>query len=76
MSFEGEKQRLLTIFKAFDANGDGQIDKQELFEGYKQFFNGDITKAMEEANNIMSKLDFNNNGSIDYSEFMIANIDP
>lgn len=31
---------------------------------------------MQEANNIMSKLDFNNNGSIDYSEFMIANIDP
>ena len=29
-----------------------------------------------EARNIFDKLDFNNNGTIDYSEFLIANLDP
>lgn len=31
--------------------------------------------AENAANSIMEKLDFNNNGLIDYSEFVIATID-
>lgn len=76
MNFESEKQRLLEIFKAFDSNGDGILDKKELIFGYNRFFNGDIERAEYEADQIMKKLDFNGNGTIDYSEFMIANIDP
>ena len=76
MNFDQEKQRLLDIFKAFDSNNDGMLDKRELVAGYNKFFNGDIERAEFEASQIMSKLDFNGNGTIDYSEFMIANIDP
>lgn len=35
----------------------------------------DPEKAEFEAKKIMEKLDFNNNGTIDYSEFLIAHLD-
>lgn len=75
MSFDIEKQKLQEIFQAFDKNGDGQLDYQELVEGYTHYFNGDVERAEIEANQIMGKLDFNGNGSIDYSEFIIAHMD-
>lgn len=75
-AFDEEKQKLLEIFKAFDENGDGQLAYEEIFQGYKQYFNGDLKRAEIEARIIFDKLDFNNNGTIDYSEFLIANLDP
>lgn len=60
---------------AFDKNGDGQLDYQEILDGYIMYFEGDEVKAENEAKMIMEKLDFNNNGSIDYSEFLIAHLD-
>jgi Ca2+-binding EF-hand superfamily protein len=41
MSFDIEKLRLLEIFKAFDTNNDGMLDRKELISGYNKFFNGD-----------------------------------
>ncbi len=73
---DDERQKLMNIFKAFDKNGDGQLAYEEIFEGYKQYFSGDVLKAELEATKIFEKLDFNNNGTIDYSEFLIANLDP
>ena len=75
MNFDHEKQRLLDIFQAFDKNGDGQLDPEELVEGYTEFFKGDRERAELEVQEIMDKLDLNGNGNIDYSEFLIANID-
>mmetsp|Transcript_15447 Transcript_15447/g.15046 ORF Transcript_15447/g.15046 Transcript_15447/m.15046 type:complete len:230 (-) Transcript_15447:108-797(-) len=75
MNFDTEKQRLQEIFQAFDKNGDGQLDHEELIEGYTEFFEGDRERAELEVGEMMEKLDFNNNGSIDYSEFIIANLD-
>ena len=66
----------MEIFKAFDLNGDGQLEYLEIFEGYKLYFNGDHARAETEAKNIFEKLDFNNNGTIDYSEFLITQLDP
>lgn len=43
--------------------------------GYIEYFNGDVERAEMEVEMIFEKLDFNQNGSIDYTEFMIANID-
>lgn len=40
------------------------------------YFNGDKNRAGYETRIIFDKLDFNNNGTIDYSEFLIANLDP
>lgn len=76
MSFDYEKQRLIDIFRAFDTNCDGQLDKSELVEGYTQFFNGNKKRAEYEVSQWMEKLDFNNNGQIDYSEFLCAALDP
>ena len=33
-------------------------------------------RAETEGKNIFEKLDFNNNGTIDYSEFLITQLDP
>ncbi len=45
ISGEKERQKLMEIFKAFDANGDGQLEYHEIYEGYRQYFNGDVVKA-------------------------------
>ena len=75
MNFDYEKQKLLDIFKAFDKNGDGILEMDELIEGYIEYFNGDVELAQKEVQEMMDKLDFNGNGSIDYSEFLLANVD-
>jgi calcium-dependent protein kinase len=51
------------------------LERDELMIGYTEFFKGDQVRANIEVQEIMDTLDFNGNGSIDYSEFMIANID-
>lgn len=52
------------------------LEYEEIFEGYKQYFNGDERRAEYEARRILEVLDLNQNGAIEYSEFLIANIDP
>jgi len=32
-----EKEKLATMFKSFDKNGDGRLDKKEIQDGYKKF---------------------------------------
>lgn len=71
-----ERQKLKEIFKVFDQNGDGCLAYEEIFEGYKQYFNDDEKRAEIEARRILEKLDLNDNGLIEYSEFLIANLDP
>ncbi len=59
MNFDENKTRLTEIFKAFDTNGDGQLDREELIAGYTKFYNGDLQRALLDADEIMNKLDFN-----------------
>jgi len=33
---KNEKQKLADMFKAFDKNGDGSLDKMEIHAGYEQ----------------------------------------
>lgn len=74
MNYDDEKKRLLDIFQAFDTNNDGQLDFKELVDGYTEYFKGDVERAEFEVSEIMEKLDINDNGNIDYSEFMIAHL--
>lgn len=75
-SADEERQKLMNIFKAFDVNGDGQLEFHEILQGYKHYYQGDDARAEVEAKRFFEKLDFNNNGTIDYSEFLITHLDP
>jgi len=67
-----EKNELYTAFKALDLDGDGQISKAELTEGYKKLFGE--AQAPAEVENIMRSLGVNGRDTIDYSEFLVANM--
>ena len=52
------------LFKSLDKNGDGQLSKAELLDGYHTVFGFADESMIEE---IMEKLDKNESGFIDYS---------
>ena len=67
---EDQIQQLRLAFSKMDKNGDGQLTLDELREGLTeipeiQLSEGDITQAM-------SVIDSNQNGLIDYTEFIAA----
>ena len=66
-----EKDDLKGIFTALDKNGDGMLTQEELLEGYKKFYKSN-ERAIAEVNYIMENADADNNGTIDYSEFLVA----
>ena len=69
-----EKEELQNIFMKLDKNGDGKLSEDELISGYKEIF-GDQYPAEEEVKKILLKIDNDNNGYIDLTEFIIATID-
>lgn len=66
-----EKNDLKEIFTALDKNGDGMLTQEELLEGYKKLYKSE-ERAIAEVQNLMEKADADNNGFIDYSEFLVA----
>lgn len=40
-----EKENLSKIFKALDKNGDGKLSKEEIFDGYNEFFGKALDKV-------------------------------
>lgn len=68
---KGEKERLSRVFKAIDLSGEGKLDRDELYNSYHQFFeNSDVTR--DEIDKIFKMVDFDKNGTIEYSEFIVA----
>lgn len=65
-----ELQALREAFKALDLNGDGQISEVELKEGLSRII--PALQAEAEAKRVMLLADGNQNGAIDYSEFIIS----
>eukprot|EP00826_Nyctotherus_ovalis_P043393 TRINITY_DN4561_c0_g5_i1.p2 TRINITY_DN4561_c0_g5~~TRINITY_DN4561_c0_g5_i1.p2 ORF type:complete len:212 (-),score=41.22 TRINITY_DN4561_c0_g5_i1:218-853(-) len=65
--------QLKAAFQKFDKNGDGILEKDELVQGYVE-----LGRTKEQAEKLVSRLlrriDINNNGTIDYSEFLMANL--
>ena len=69
------KEELLELQKAFqalDKNSDGKLTRAELIEGYSKLY-GDM--AEDEVDNIMKLADFDGNGEIEYSEWVVATLD-
>ena len=62
-----------SIFLELDENGDGKLSKQELINGYKKYFSEENTEAL--VNSIMKEVDTDDNGFIDYNEFLKATVD-
>ena len=65
-----EKNEMLEIFQSLDTNGDGVLSREEIYEGYRQTL-GDV-EAKKEVDRIMSEIDIDQNGTIDYNEFVMA----
>ena len=68
-----ETRILREVFKTIDKNGDGKLSTQELIDQYSQTMG--VEEATKEAERIMKEVDTDNNGFIDYSEFLKANLD-
>ena len=68
-----EKKKLMETFKMIDKNHDGQISKFELKEVLEQSL--PATEANLEVDRIFKQIDVNNTGEIDFSEYLMANVD-
>jgi calcium-dependent protein kinase len=66
-----EKDNLTAIFLSLDKNGDGTLTKEELMEGYTRL-HGNNESARIEVESLMDIADVDHNGTIDYSEFLLA----
>ncbi len=67
---ESQIKDLRAAFTKFDKNGDGQLTHQELKEGIQSV--PEIKLDVEEIEKAMNVIDSNNNGVIDYTEFIAA----
>jgi len=70
---KSEEERLKEAFDSIDEDKNGCISKEELIEGYKMMGRTEI-RARLEAEHVMTRLDMNRNGTIDYNEFLVANL--
>lgn len=67
-----EKEQLLKVFKSIDTDHDGQLTKEELINAYKKVSKSANYEA--DVEEIFKKIDFNDTAAIDFSEFLVANI--
>jgi len=65
-----DKEKIDLVFKEMDQSGDGKLDREEIRAGYAAFHGRTISD--QEANELFAKVDADNNGSVDYSEFVVA----
>lgn len=68
-----EIEKLRTIFKEFDENGDGHLSREELTKGLMRVM--DKEDAEKETQRIMNLVDTDGNGTIEFSEFFNATAD-
>ena len=55
------------IFDGFDKDGNGSIDKEELFEAFVKL---DVKVSKDQINQVFDYLDKDDSGALDYSEFL------
>ena len=69
-----EVQEIYNVFNAIDGNCDGKINKTELFQTLKKFYNNkrSETQILIEVDTIFKNIDNDGNGSIEYEEFVRA----
>ena len=60
-------------FTNLDKDGNGTLSREELLEGFTDLM-GKV-EAEKEVNKIMSEVDTDNSGTINYTEFIAASMD-
>ena len=65
----------IKLFNKIDINGDGQISKEELYNGLKNFLELSGKELKNQVNIIFNNIDTNHNGFIEYEEFIRAAVD-
>ena len=70
---DSEIRNLQNVFIILDTNSDGKISKDELIQYFLQDIEIDEAKTI--ADQVMSNLDTDKNGYIDYFEFLAATVD-
>lgn len=65
-----ETEKMEEIFTKMDLNNDGMLSKEEISLGYEEYFGMPIDD--EELDKIFAAIDSDGNGTIDYSEFLMA----
>lgn len=68
-----DTKELRKVFKAMDTNGDGKLSREELLDYYSKEMGQE--QANEEVNRIMTQVDTDNSGFVDYTEFIKATLD-
>ena len=72
ISINEEIKKLKEEFDKIDVNKDGEISKDELIKCLESIYPSQEAKLR--ANAIFQEIDFNNDGSINFSEFLTVNI--
>ena len=72
ISINEEIKKLKEEFDKIDVNKDGEISKEELIKCLETIYPSQEAKLR--AENIFKEIDFNNDGSINFSEFLTVNI--
>ena len=65
---------LLKLFQAFDVMGDGVIGRDEMVQGFLKFYD-EKQLTNSQIDTIMENSDFDQNGFVDYTEFLLSSID-
>lgn len=67
-----DEVEIAKCFKELDLNGDGVISPEELSIGLSRFLKIPQKEAVSMSKAIFAKIDTNNSGFIDYSEFLVS----
>ena len=60
------------MFEQMDKDFDGKLSRQEIIEGFKEM---EVDDPEGEADKIMANIDFDYNGSIEFTEWCTATMD-
>ena len=72
ISINQEIQKLKDEFDKIDENKDGEISKEELIKCLETIY--PTPEAVKKTNEIFAEIDFNNDNSISFSEFLTVNM--
>ena len=67
-----DKRELEKVFLHFDKNKDGRLSKEEILNGYEEYYG--TPPKMDEIDALFAKIDTDGSGTIDYSEFVVATL--